>query len=161
MITGIFADLLFTAYGPGMFTNGEMRYWGNGDKALYPWSTQDDAAEYTIDVLLYGKGVREGEGGFFRVRSGVTSVREMAAVYEMVYGEKVVVERVGRREDLERELEGQRRVKGAKGADEYMGLAAAVVASKGLWEKGEMTRLEEMREPMGMEAWLTGEKSRP
>ena len=165
IITGVFADLLFTPYGPGMFTvsdsgegEGKMRYWGEGDRDVYPWSTQDDASEWTIDILLHGKGVQNGEGGFFRVRSGVTCVREMAAVYEEVHGRKVEVERVGSTEDLERELKVLREVRGRKRAIEYMGQAAAIVASKGLWEHPVVTKLEQFREPTSLEEWLGQQK---
>jgi hypothetical protein len=49
ILSGLFADLLCTPYGPGGFdTSGErprMRYSGNGDtNSKWPWSTQDDAA---------------------------------------------------------------------------------------------------------------------
>ncbi|TVY55590.1 putative pinoresinol-lariciresinol reductase 3 [Lachnellula cervina] len=165
LFTGLFADLLYTPYGPGGFdTGGEkprMKYWGDDGKTnKWPWSTQADAAEYTIDILLYGKGVQAGEGGFFRVRSGTTTVEELAAVYEKVYGIAVDVTREGSVEDLEAELARLRKERGRARYIEYMWEAAAVVASKGLWENSDITILDQFRKPTSLEEHFGGEKNK-
>ncbi|TVY44526.1 hypothetical protein LSUB1_G002921 [Lachnellula subtilissima] len=165
VFTGLFADLLYTPYGPGGFdTHAEkprMRYWGDdGATNIWPWSTQADAAEYTIDILLHGKGVQAGEGGFFRIRSGTTTVRELAAVYEKVHGTAVHVTREGSVEELEAELARLRRQKGRKGYIEYMWEAAAVVASRGLWENPNITLLDQFRKPTSLEEYFGGEKNK-
>jgi hypothetical protein len=125
ILSGLFADLLFTPYGPGGYdTSGErprMRYWGNGDtNSKWPWSTQDDAAAWTIDILLYGDGVQAGNGGFFTVRSGETTIEELATVHEKVFATKVDVTREGNVEDLETELARLRKEKDRARLIEYM-----------------------------------------
>lgn len=52
VMTGIFADLLFTPYGPGGFDamSKKISYWGEGDTSKHPWSAPDDAATWTIDI---------------------------------------------------------------------------------------------------------------
>ncbi|KAF9881536.1 hypothetical protein CkaCkLH20_00682 [Colletotrichum karsti] len=90
IFTGVFADLLFTDYGPGGFgTSGDipvMKYWGDGNKQQYSWTHQDDAAAWTIEILINGDGVQEGNGGFFRMRSGEHTIEELALIYEETTG---------------------------------------------------------------------------
>ena len=168
VLTGLFADLFYTPYGPGGFdTRAEkprMRYWGADDAGAtdkWPWSTQADAAEYTIDMLLHGKGVRAGEGGFSRIRSGTTTVRELAVMYERVHGVQVDGTREGSVEELEAELARLRLLqKGRAAYIEYMWEAAAVVASKELWENPDVTLLEQFRKPTSMEEYFEGEKNK-
>jgi hypothetical protein len=38
-----------------------MRYWGNSNTNFHTWSAKDDAAEWTIAILLYGEGVQAGK----------------------------------------------------------------------------------------------------
>ncbi|KAG9243592.1 hypothetical protein BJ878DRAFT_535125 [Calycina marina] len=87
LFSSLFADLLYTVYLPGAFDDVAtplMKSWGNGDGEKYPWSTQEYAAESTIDILLRGKGVQAGDGGYFKLRSGVTTVRKLVDAYEKV-----------------------------------------------------------------------------
>ncbi|KAH6995380.1 hypothetical protein EDB80DRAFT_755426 [Ilyonectria destructans] len=95
LFTGAFADLLYTALGPGGFdTSGptpKLRYWADGNTKKYPWTTQDDAAAFTIEVLLNGAGVQEGRGGFFSFYSGQHTIEELATAYEKVSGTNVEV----------------------------------------------------------------------
>jgi hypothetical protein len=91
---------------------------------------EDDAAAWTIDILLYGDGVQAGNGGFFKVRLGETTIKELATVYEKVYVTKVDVTREGSMEDLEAELARLRKENGRARSIEYMWESAAVLASK-------------------------------
>ncbi|KAH6684614.1 hypothetical protein B0J14DRAFT_573243 [Halenospora varia] len=154
IMSGIFADLLYTRYGPGAFEEGKMKYWGEGDNSVYPWSTQENVARWTIDILLHGDGVQDGKGGVFKIQSGTTTIRELADVYEKVRGDKVEVRKEGSLEDLEGKLARLRAEKGRKGQLEYMGEAAAVLANKGLWEMNDITLLEEFKEATTLEEWL-------
>lgn len=162
VFSGLFADLLYSPYGPGGFdTSGKrpkMRYWGDGNTDRWPWSTQADAAEWTIDILLYGEGVEDGKGGYFKIHSGVTTIDELAAVREKVFGAKVDVVREGDLEDLEAELARLRREKGRARYGEYMSEAAAVVASKGLWDSKDVTVLKEFKRPTSLEEHFKEEK---
>jgi hypothetical protein len=153
ILSGLFADLLFTQYGPGGFdTTGErprMRYWGSGKTDRWPWSTQADAAEWTIDILLYGDGVQSGKGGFFKISSGVTTIEELAAVYEKVFGTSIELTREGSVEDLETKLAKMRK-ENKTGYLEYMSEAAAVIASKGLWDSKDFTVLDQFKKPASL-----------
>jgi nucleoside-diphosphate-sugar epimerase len=155
IFTGLFADLLFTVYGPGRFEKrgdkARLQYWGDGNTDKYPWSTTEDAAEWTIDILLYGDGVQAGKGGFFKIRSAVTTIEELAAMYGKVYGTKVEVTREGNREDLEIELMRLRKEKGRARAIEHMSEAAALIASRGGWENKEVTILSQFKKPTTLE----------
>ncbi|CZR52458.1 uncharacterized protein PAC_02335 [Phialocephala subalpina] len=165
ILSGIFADLLLTPYGPGGFEkNGEkvtMKYWGDGDvRSVWPWSTQEDAAEWTIDILMYGEGVQAGKGGFFKIRSGDTTIRELADVYEKVFGTKVEVAHEGSVGDLEADLARLRKEGGGANAVEIMAKAAAVVASKRGWEIPDFTVLEQFKKPTTLEEYFKGEKDK-
>ncbi|PMD45886.1 NAD(P)-binding protein [Hyaloscypha variabilis F] len=156
ILTGLFADLLYTVYGPGKFVvkEGEgprMEYWGDGNRDKYPWTTQENAAAWTIDILMHGTGVQAGEGGFFKIRSGVTTIDELAAVK---------VTKRGSTANLVAELARLRKEKGRVNYIEYMSEEAAVVANKGLWENNEVAMLEEFEKPTSLEDWLRGDKSK-
>ncbi|KAM0247108.1 hypothetical protein ACHAQJ_009963 [Trichoderma viride] len=162
ILTGLFANLLLTRYGPGgLDTRGEkpqMRYWGDGDVSKWPWITQSDAAEWTIDILLYGDGVQAGRGGFFRIRSGETTVRELAAIYEKVFEIKVELISQGSLEDLEAEVVRLRKEKGRARHLEYMMETGALLGNKGLWEMSEVITLDEFKSPTELEGYLQGVK---
>jgi len=165
IMSGLFADLIYTVYGPGGFdTSGErpsMRYWGNEDtNSKWPWITQGDCAEYTIDVLLHGEGVQAGKGGIFKFRSGVATIAEFAEAYETVHGVKVDLVRKGDVADLEKELAAMRKAGGRTPGAFYgwMGEAAALLASKGLWENTDVTLLKEFRKPTSLVEHFAAEK---
>ncbi|KAK3637566.1 hypothetical protein LTR56_013569 [Elasticomyces elasticus] len=163
ILSGLFANLLYTQYGPGAFNGSsgtpELSYYGEGDTDKWPWSVQDDVAEWTIDILLHGNGVQAGNGGFFRISSGVTTIRELASAYEQAFSVPVKVTRKGTLEDLKMELAKLRKDKGRAGYFEYMGEAAAVVASRGGWENADAIVLEQFRKPALLEQYLSEEKS--
>lgn len=158
IFTGSFTDLLFTPYGPGGLDTSDgrpsTRYWGDENtRSMFPCA-QDDAAAWTIDILLRGEGVQTGEGSYFKVRSGVTTIEELAAVYHRVYATEVDVVREGSIEDLEARLARLRKEKGNARYLEYMHEEAASVASKGLWENRDVTVLPEFQKPATLEKCL-------
>ena len=77
--------------------------------------------------------MQAGDGGFFKIRSGVTTIEELAAVREKVFGTKLEVTSRGSNTDLVAELARQRKERGKVNYIEYMSEEAAVVASKGLY----------------------------
>ncbi|KAH6988215.1 hypothetical protein BKA56DRAFT_477760 [Ilyonectria sp. MPI-CAGE-AT-0026] len=160
--TGIFADLVYSPYGPGGFelSNGKakMSYWGNGNDVKYPWSTVEDIAAWTIEVLINGKGVQEGKGGFFRFCSGENTVEEFAAIYEKCTETKVEVVNEGRLEDLEAELARDRETKDRAAWFEYLPKAAIVLGSKGFWNWKEREVLDHVKAPTSLESWLKTQK---
>lgn len=163
IINGIFADLLWSPYGPGAFEAGEkprMKYWGdNGTTDKHPWITQSDAAEWTIDVLLYGEGVQAGNGGIFRIQTGNTTIKELAAVYQKVYGTEVELVLEGSVEDLDTKLTTLRKVPAPMAYFGWMSEAAALIASKGLWEMKKVDKLEQFKTPVSLVQWLMEKKS--
>ncbi len=165
IFSGLFADLLYTVYGPGGWDvsgkNPRMRYWGEGNVVgKWPWSAQDDAAAWTIDILLQGEGVQEGKGGFFKFSSGVTTIQELANSYESVYGMKVDLVREGSVEYLEIELARLRKKKGVALNHEYMSEAAAVIGAKGLWENKDVVLLKQFQKSVSLEDYLRNEKDK-
>ncbi|KAH6669671.1 hypothetical protein F5X68DRAFT_249101 [Plectosphaerella plurivora] len=138
-ITGMFAELLLTSFGPGNLKlvdgHGEMSYYGNGNTVKIPWSTTDDIAAWTIETLINGEGVQDGKGGIFRFCSGQTTIEELAALYEKITGAKVDIIRRGSLEDLEAEV------------------------FRGIWSCDETwIDMAHVRAPTSMEAWLTAQK---
>ncbi|KAF4834922.1 hypothetical protein CGCTS75_v002680 [Colletotrichum tropicale] len=158
IFTGVFADLLYTPYGPGGFDiAGDipvMKYWGDGNKQLHPWTEQDDAAAWTIEILLNGEGVREGKGGFFRIRSGEHTIEDLALIYEETTGTYVEVRRQGDLVDLANEVAGMRREKGRARYIEYLPQTAALIADQGLWKMKDNVSLEHIRKPTALEQHL-------
>ncbi|KAL0944677.1 nad dependent epimerase [Colletotrichum truncatum] len=158
IFTGYFADILFTPYGPGGFdTTGEtptMCYWGNGNKQLHSWTTQDDAAVWTIEILINGKGVREGKGGFFRMRSGEHTIEELAVVYEETTGTYVDVRRQGSLIDLADEVASLRRGKGRARYFEYLPQTSALIADWGRWQMNDVLDFDHVRKSTSLEQHL-------
>ena len=163
IINGIFADILWSPYGPGAFEAGEkpqMKYWGdNGITDKHPWITQSDAAEWTIDILLYGEGVKAGNGGIFKIQTGNTTIKELAAMYQKVYRTEVEVVREGSVEELEAKLAEMRKLPAPLAYFGWMSEAAALIASKGLWEMKKVDKLEQFKTPVSLEQWLKEKKS--
>ncbi|KAF6817228.1 hypothetical protein CPLU01_13636 [Colletotrichum plurivorum] len=158
IFTGVFADLLFTSYGPGGFdASGDvpvMRYWGDGNKYPQPWTTQDDAAAWTIEVLLNGNGVQEGKGGFFSMHSGEHTIEELALAYEEETGTYVDVRRQGSLVDLADELARLRREKGRLRYFEYLPEAAALIGNRGRWKMEDVVDFRDVRKPTSLEQYL-------
>lgn len=125
----------------------------------HPWITQGDAAEWTIDILLFGEGVQDGKGGVFKIRSGDTSIKELAEVYEKVYGTEVELVKQGSVGELEAKLEEMRKTPAPLAYFGWMSEAAALIASKGLWEMKKVDRLEQFKTPVSLKEWLEGKKS--
>ncbi|KAH7141122.1 hypothetical protein EDB81DRAFT_799447 [Dactylonectria macrodidyma] len=160
--TGIFADLIYSQYGPGGFEltedKGKMSYWGNGNTVKYPWSITEDIAAWTIEILINGKGVQQGKGGFFRFRSGENTVEEFAEIYEKSTGTKVDVVNEGSLEDLEVELASDRETKGRAAWFEYLPKAAVLLGNKGFWNWEERDNLDHVKAPTSLESWLKSQQ---
>ncbi|KAK1714228.1 hypothetical protein BDP67DRAFT_489094 [Colletotrichum lupini] len=160
LLTGTFADLLFTPYGPGGFdTSGDvpqMRYWGEGNKKLHSWTAQDDVAAWTIEILINGDGVQQGKGGFFRMRSGVNTIEELALAYEEATGTFVEVKRQGTLGMLAEEIARLRKEKGRARNFEYLPEVVAFLSDQGLFEvpASEIVSLGRVRKPTTLEEHL-------
>ncbi|KAL2827162.1 hypothetical protein BDW59DRAFT_160447 [Aspergillus cavernicola] len=68
----------------------ELTYWENPDMEL-DWTSMRDGSEFTLEILNK-ESVKQGEGGCFSFRSGVTSPKDLALTYEKV--KKIKVELV-------------------------------------------------------------------
>ncbi|KAM0324616.1 hypothetical protein ACHAQA_008005 [Verticillium albo-atrum] len=156
--TGVFTDILYSPYGPGGFelTDGKakMSYWGNGNTVKYPWSTTEDIAAWTIEILLNGDGVQEGKGGFFRVCSGENTVEELAAIYEESTGTAVEVTRRGSLDELEAEVAHDRKTKARDAWFEYLPKAAVLLGNKGSWTWKQRENLDHAKVPTSLKLWL-------
>ncbi|KAK1635524.1 hypothetical protein BDP81DRAFT_490201 [Colletotrichum phormii] len=148
LFTGVFADLLFTPYGPGGFDASgdipQMRYWGEGNKKLHPWTAQDDVAAWTIEILINGDGVQEGKGG------------RLAMAYEEATRTFVEFKRQGTLEMLAEEIARLRREKGRARNFEYLPEVVAFLYDQGLFEvpASEITALGHVRKPTSLEEHL-------
>jgi hypothetical protein len=80
-------------------------------------------------------------------------------VYEKVYGTKVDLVREGSVEELEEKLVEMRKAPAPLAYFGWMSEAAALVASKGLWEMKKVDRLEQFKTPLSLEEWLEESKS--
>ena len=160
IFTGLFSDLLLTRYGPGAFSadgeKGRFRYWGDGNFRKWSWSSQVDAAAYTIEILLNGEGVQEGKGGFFRFRSGEVTIESLAEAYKRVSGNDVEVTRMGDLEDLKRVLASLRSQHGRAGYWEYIVESFTVIGSGTAWEmkEEELAKLDHVKRPRLLEECL-------
>lgn len=138
LFTGLFHTLLLSHFGPGSFdasgSTPQLRYWGDGDKVKYPWVDFGEIAPWTIEVLLNGKGVLEGDGGFFKFSYGEYTIRELAAAYEEVTGTKVEVIRQGSLEELEELRARELKEHGRGRLWEYASRSFELISTKGLWE---------------------------
>lgn len=161
--TGMFADLLYTPYGPGMFTltddGAELQYWGDCNNNKISWSTMEDTAAYTIELLLNGDGVQEGRGGFFEIRSGANSIEEFAKIYEAVNGIKVNVVSKGSIADLEHAVISARKENSPNEWYKHMNLAFNLLAQTGKWELRNVLSLEHIRKPTPLDQFLQASKA--
>lgn len=161
LFTGSFSDLLLTKYGPGSFTlddqgKATLQYWGDSNVHKRSWSSQDDVAAWTIEILLNGEGVQEGKGGFFKFRSGEVSIEELADAYRRLSGREIEVRRVGTFEDLEKNLASLRRKYGWVNHWRYMPEAIAYLEYKGDWEMKpeELTKLDHVKKLRTLDEYL-------
>ena len=160
LFTGAFSDLLLTPYGPGSFTSdgakGKFKYWAEGNTRRWSWSAQDDVADWTIGILLNGRGVQEGKGGFFRFRSGEITIDSLAEVYKRITGNEVEVTCMGRLQDIENEVARLRLEHGRARDWEYLPEAVQLIGTKGGWEMKpeDMTVLDHVKKPRSLEECL-------
>lgn len=113
-----------------------------------------------IGILLHSDSVQAGKGNLFKICSGVTTIEELAAVHEKVFGVKVDVTREGSVDDLEKELASLRKQKGRTGYGEYMSEAAALIASKGLWENTDVTEMDQYEKSAAQEEYFIEVKNK-
>ncbi|CAG8958128.1 hypothetical protein HYFRA_00000474 [Hymenoscyphus fraxineus] len=77
----------------------KFRYWGNGDEVL-EGTTYEDAAAFTAAIALDESAV-----GVKRVLGGASSITQIAASYEKVYGIKPELESLGSLETLHQRVQ--------------------------------------------------------
>jgi nucleoside-diphosphate-sugar epimerase len=108
VFSGLFGEALFHPFGPGSFTKDEagnvsVQIWGSAD-VKWGYTSMSDMARFSID-LLTRKEVQEGKGGFFSIKGGDATPRDIAEVYIMVRGVAVEVKQMGTIDDLRQRVE--------------------------------------------------------
>lgn len=135
IFTGISASFILGPFGPGMLSvepvsgAASIKIWGKGD-AWWAWTTIDDAAEFSIDILSRPK-VQNGKGGCFSVKSGICRPLDIAKTYEKITGTFVDVNYMGTRDELELQLKNARKGGGSPIDQEYLALLFESLAYKG------------------------------
>lgn len=125
VFTGIFGEYLFSPAGPGMLSKDEsgaasVQVWDQGD-AKWSWTSMKEAAEFSIS-LLTRKDVQEGAGGYFAVKSGDCSPRDIAKAYETVTGVSVDVKYAGAVDSVGQQLQQARQEHGPSQYKQYLAL---------------------------------------
>ncbi|KAI0381212.1 NAD(P)-binding protein [Hypomontagnella monticulosa] len=120
ILSGVFAEVFFSVPGRVDFSPRNhgcwdpeakrLEIWGTGDEPWH-WTTERDAAEFAVEILQRDDAA---EGGFWRLCSGVNTLKEIASTYETVRGIKVDVEIMGtvgelRERAMQARREGSRR----------------------------------------------------
>lgn len=106
----------------------KFKFWGDID-AKIEWTTLQDAAEYSIQLVASHKAAEGGEYYFY---SGKHSLKELGSVYESIAGETVDYERRGSLNELRVLLEQKRREFGIKEWPEYIALVYSLFMMSGI-----------------------------
>lgn len=156
-INGAFAEYTLVPDQGPLRKNGESleyHYWGNVHEQKTPWTAMDDAAAWTIEVLLTDEGVRAGKGGYFKFYSGMNSAVELVKTYESVSGTEVKFVCDGTAEDLEKALEKAKEEEGKVDFFESLHLAWSKIALRGLWQIHDPIVLDHAKKPTTFEEHL-------
>lgn len=134
---GSFAETLYGPGGPAGTKKGEdgsviMKYWAS-DKTRFQWTSMQDCAEFSIEILLTEQDAINGKGGFFSFQSGCNTVKEFAEAYERVNGVSVELMSVGSEEDLERRVTELRRTTPPYNHLNYVQDIVKLLAVQGKW----------------------------
>ncbi|KAI5855553.1 NAD(P)-binding protein [Durotheca rogersii] len=145
ILTGVFAEVFFAVPGHGDFTprnhgcwdpqRRRLEIWGTGDEP-WQWTTEKDAAEIAAEIVQRDDAA---EGGFWRVCSGVNTLREIAATYERVRETKVDVEVMGDVAELREQAMRARRNGSRRNFWPYIGWFYQLFTVDGTWT---LTRLD-------------------
>jgi nucleoside-diphosphate-sugar epimerase len=159
VFTGMFAEYLFSPAGPGMFSKDEsgqasVQVRDNGD-AKWSWTTMQDAAEFSID-LLTRKEVQEGSGGYFSVTSGDCSPKDIARAYENVTGVSVDIKYAGTLDNLDQQLQQARQEHGPSEYMQYVALLAQWFGYRGRFHLQKAESVPGSRHSLSLEDLLRG-----
>lgn len=137
VFTGVLAEVFFSVPGHGDLspknhgiwdpTAKSIDVWGTG-REKFDWTTEADAAKFSIAII---ESPEAYQGGFYSVRSGSHSLREIKTIYERVRGSSVKVVEKGSLEELEKTAL-QARLQGSLAAFwEYIGYFYQLVTING------------------------------
>ncbi|KAF7522263.1 hypothetical protein PCG10_007564 [Penicillium crustosum] len=139
VFNGIFAETLFSFADHGHFGPDQpnlwdpkekrMKIWGTGHAVWY-WTTEQDAAEFTAEILQRDDAV---DGGFWNVCSGANSLIEIAEIYEQSQGRKVTLDIMGSVEDLRAKALSAREQGDKSHFERYIGWFYQLHAIDGTW----------------------------
>jgi len=94
VLTGAFMEVMWAPHGFVNVAKGTFRYSGTGDEKL-EMTTMEDSAKYTAEVA-----VDESINGFVNFLGDSKSIKEMAKIYQDVYGVEPQLQPMGSLEDL-------------------------------------------------------------
>lgn len=159
VFTGMFAEYLFSPADPGMFSKDEsgaasVQVWDDGD-ANWSWTTMQDAAEFSID-LLTRKDVQQGSGGYFSVKSGDCNPKDIARAYENVTGVSVDMKYVGTLDNLGQQLQQARQEHGRSEYMQYVALLSQWFGYSGKFYLQNAESVLNSRHPVSLENLLRG-----
>ncbi|KJZ71800.1 hypothetical protein HIM_08820 [Hirsutella minnesotensis 3608] len=160
IINGAFAEYTLASLASGVQTfetdgkTAKLHYWGNVAKQKLPWTTMDDSAAWTIELLMNNKAILGGKGGIFQFQSGFNSYEELAKIYQDVTGVKVSLVCEGNVAELEKALAHARKEKGKERFLEYLYLAWSRIAVEGLWQLQSPINLSHAKQPTTFEEHL-------
>ncbi|KAK7178440.1 hypothetical protein PSPO01_15513 [Paraphaeosphaeria sporulosa] len=160
MFTGVFAETLFSIPNHGHFgvdgsniwdmNHERIKIWGTGHEPFY-WTTENDAAEFTAEIIQRDDAER---GGIWNVCSGTHSLTETARLYEKERNKKVIVQMMGTVEQL-REVSSKAREQGEmRRYEAYIGWSYQFHAIGGTWIFNKLDNDKLNVQPTSMEAFL-------
>ncbi|KAI4864450.1 hypothetical protein F4820DRAFT_449022 [Hypoxylon rubiginosum] len=119
ILSGVFAEVFFA----------RLEIWGSGNEPWH-WTTERDAAEFAAEIVQRDDA---SQGGFWRLCSGVNTLREIAVVYEQVRNRRVDMEIMGTVEELRERATQARREGSRRNFWSYIGWFYQLYTVDGTW----------------------------
>ena len=100
VLNGAFTEVVWSPMLGWVNTNeNKFTYFGSGEEVL-EMTTMEDAAAYTAEIAADPE-----KSGWFKVLGDRVSIKEMAKLYEQVYGVEAKLEKKGELEDLKKAMQ--------------------------------------------------------
>lgn len=160
LFTGVLTEVFFSLPGHGDFSPGNNGIWDPKERKIVCWgtgaetwnfTTERDAASYSMDLIS-----RDGaeDGGFFKVHSGIYTLKDVQAIYENVRACKITMQILGSAEDLEKAALNARLEGNARECWKYIGLFYQLLTLQRRWMWMEQETVASNVERTSLERWL-------